>query len=126
MLLRFTPEHLLDQYHKTVTHLDRSLVVVDAVAGFSSIFLLLFRLFLSPPPLRSSRGTDLIPRWDSDSAAAVPAPAAVFPSAAAGDSEDPQVGEGPFFQGILTTTLYFDGTVQWEIEFYSNFLAEFQ
>ena len=89
--------------------------VAAAAEGSSSVFLFLFRrLLLSPlppPPLRSSRGTDLIPRWDSDSAAAAIA-VAVFPSSApaaapARDWEDPQVGAaGPVFQGILTTTLY--------------------
>ena len=107
-----------------------------AAAGVSSALRLLFRLFLSPPPpLRSSRGTDLIPRWDSDDSAAAPVvpAAAAFPSAAsARDCGDPQVGAegaaGPstLFQGILTTTLLCVAEkVQWKLNSTSIFLLNF-
>ena len=110
-----------------------------AAAGGSSALRLLFRLFLSPPPpLRSSRGTDLIPRWDSDNSAAAPvvtaaAATAAFPSAAsARDCGDPQVGaEGAadpstLFQGILTTTLLCVAEkVQWKLNSTSIFLLNF-
>ena len=109
-----------------------------AAAGGSSALRLLFRLFLSPPPPpRSSRGTDLIPRWDSDDSAAAPvvpaAAAAAFPSAAsARDCGDPQVGAegaaGPstLFQGILTTTLLCVAEkVQWKLNSTSIFLLNF-